>query len=59
MGVNKNLKVVVYFEKPESWKGSITVPKGFPEMEYDEQNDIVQAAVEHLRLVEIDYWDYA
>lgn len=54
-------KIVIYFDKPESWRGTLDLPAGFGQMDYDEQNDIVQALVEefNLRSTTIDYWDYS
>jgi len=52
--------LVIYFDKPESWRGVVDLPAGFAQMEYDEQNDIIQAFVEEfeLRRPTVDYWDY-
>ena len=54
-------KIIIYFDKPESWRGVLDLPAGFGEMEYDEQNDIIQRYAEELeiRRVTVDYWDYA
>lgn len=54
-------KIVIYFDKPESWRGVLDLPAGFGEMEYDEQNDIIQAQVDEMQLrrVDVDYWDYS
>lgn len=54
-------KIVIYFDKPESWRGVVKLPAGFGEMDYDEQMDIIQELVqeEQIRMVTVDYWDYA
>lgn len=60
MGVDRE-KIVIYFDKPESWRGVLDLPAGFSEMEYDTQNDIIQELVEEwqIRNVTVDYWDYS
>lgn len=54
-------KLVIYFDQPESWRGVVDVPSGFDQMDYDTQNDIIQAFVEEfqLRRPTVDYWDYS
>lgn len=53
-------KLVIYFDKPESWRGEVDLPAGFAQMDYDQQNDIVQEFIEEyeLRRPTLDYWDY-
>jgi hypothetical protein len=60
VGVDRE-KIVIYFDKPESWRGVLDLPAGFGEMDYDTQNDIIQGVVEEfgLRPATIDYWDYS
>lgn len=55
----KKVKITVWFERPESWHGEITVPADFDELDYDEQMDIVEDRIHNKRTVEMDYWDYA
>jgi len=54
-------KIVIYFEKPESWRGVIDLPAGFGEMDYDTQNEIIEKFIEEAQLREptLDYWDYS
>lgn len=60
MVVTEREEIVVYFEKPRRWQGVLNLPVGFSEMEYDEQNEIIQALMDtRLLPPAIDYWDYA
>lgn len=54
-------RIVIYFEEPERWRGDLTLPVGFSEMDYDTQADIIQGIVNEyqLRTTTVDYWDYA
>lgn len=60
MAVVERERLVIYFDKPDSWVGDLTLPAGFAEMEYDEQNDIIENIVKsyQLRELSVDYWDY-
>lgn len=53
-------EIVVYFDRPDKWRGVLDLPAGFSEMEYDRQNTIIQGLMdERLLPPAIDYWDYA
>lgn len=54
----KKVNIMVWFERPTSWRGQITVPADFDELDYDEQMDIVEDRIRGKREVEMDYWDY-